>query len=379
MKFVISTQELNYLLNKCQPIVAGKPTTAILGNILIEAVNNELILTACDNTIGIRCFTEAKILEEGVTTLPARTFGPLIRELTAINVEISTNENHITQVKADSSRFKLNGMDRNGFPHLPDLAGVPFLTLPQKEFKEVINRTFFAISRDDKRHELMGLSFTLNEGRATFTGTDGKKLARSFVSYPVASELQGNYILPAKAVDEVQKCLEDEGEVKIYFLSDKIAFQTANTLVVAKLVSGEYPDVDQVIPQQISTHVVLHRQELMTLLRQVSLFRTDTSHSACFSFGDGQLTLFANTMELGEGKVSMPVDWRAPSMEIAFNPTVFLDILKHCKNETVTLGLIDQFNPGILSDTSETSVPEPCSNPLFLVMPMRLANENSDA
>jgi DNA polymerase-3 subunit beta len=375
MKFVIATAELNYLINKCQAVVPQKPTVPVIANFLVEAFNQELVITATDMGMAIRCCTEAKILEEGATTLPARTFSALIRELTAINVEISTNENHITEVRADSSRFKLHGMDRNGFPHLPDLVGAPSVNFSQKDLKEAIYRTSFSVAKEDRRHEFMGLSLVMQNGRATFVGTDGKKLSRTFISLPVETDFAANMIIPLKTVEELQKNLEEEGEVRVFFLGEKIAFQTPNTLLISKLVSGEYPDVSEVIPEKVFNHVLLHREELMTLLRQVSLFRTDTAQSACFSFDQGQLTLFANTMAVGEGKVGMPVDWRGPRMDIAFNPTVFYEVLRHCKNEVVSLGLVDPHNPGIVNDTKEPSEPSPDSNPLFLMMPMRLMNE----
>src|ERR1700733_5964920 len=112
MKFVISTQEFNFLITKCLNVVAAKATIPILSNVMIEAVNDELIITATDLTVGIRCFTEAKVLEEGATTLPAKKLAQLVRELTSVNLEVSTNSNEVTEIVANSSRFKLNGMNR---------------------------------------------------------------------------------------------------------------------------------------------------------------------------------------------------------------------------------------------------------------------------
>ena len=121
MKFVISTQELNYLINKIQNVVASqqKATIPILSNFLIEAANDELVITATDLTVSVRCFTEAKILEEGATTLPARRFSQLIKELTAVNVEVTTSDTEVTEIVADSSRFKLNGMKKSEFHLFP--------------------------------------------------------------------------------------------------------------------------------------------------------------------------------------------------------------------------------------------------------------------
>jgi DNA polymerase III subunit beta len=115
----------------------------------------------------------------------------------------------------------------------------------------------------------------------------------------------------------------------------------------------------------------------MTLLRQISLFTADTSHSVKFTFSDGELRLTATTMEVGEGKVSMPVNYRGPKLEIAFNPRFFLDVLNHSKKETVAMGVIDAYNPGVITDHETFSEVPSASTPLYVLMPMRLSEDHS--
>ncbi|MBS4168884.1 DNA polymerase III subunit beta [Parachlamydia sp. AcF125] len=376
MKFVISTQELNFLVNKCLNIVSQKATIPILSNFLMEAKNGELILTATDLTVGVRCHTEAKVLEEGATALPAKRFAQLIRELTSINVEISTNDNETTQISADSSRFKLHGMNKSEFPSLPQMEGAVQFKISESDLKEMLFCTAFAVSRDDNRFALTGVFMQITEGKAIFAGTDGKRLSRTYLSLGLDAAFNGNYILPIKAVEEILKNLSDSGEATVYLMHDKIGIETTNTLLVTKLLSGDYPDVSRVIPSQLETVLSLHREELITLLRQVSLFTVDTSHSVRFTFTEGELRLAANTMEIGEGKVSMPVNYTGPRLEIAFNPIYFLDILRHSKGETVTMGLTDPFNPGVITDKEGISQINSSVSPLFVLMPMRL---NEDA
>ncbi len=373
MKFVISTQELNYLVNKCQSIVPPNPTMPILSNILIVAKNGELTITSTDLTVGVRCFTEAKILEEGSTTLPAKKFASLIRELTAQNIEITTNENHVTEIIADSSKFKLNGMSGSEFPELPSFSEAIPLKLTQSHLKDVFFRTSFAVSKEDTRYALTGVLLNIENGQATFVGTDGKRLARSHLSVELDGSFSGSFIVPLKAVEEILKNLKDEGDVTLYLMNDKIASETDGCLIVTKLLSGEYPDVSRVIPEKTDTSVSLHRDELLTLLRQVSLFTEGANHSVKFSFGDGEVKLSANTMEIGEGNVSMPVNYHGSQIDIAFDPGYFIDILKHTKGERVSLGIIDAFNPGVITDTDESDDTETKgSTPLFVLMPMRL-------
>lgn len=375
MKFSSSTQELNYIINKCQNVVAPqqKATIPILSNFLIEATNDELIITATDLTVGVRCVTDAKILEEGATTLPAKKFAQLMRELTAANVEISTNASEVTEIVADSSRFKLNGMKRDEFPSIPDVTGAVHFRIKQSELKDMLYRTSFAVSREDSRYVLTGVYMHIADSFATFVGTDGKRLAKTHIAISIDPAFVGHYIIPLKAVEEIAKnLLEDGDDATVYLMPDKIAVEAANTMVVTKLLSGEYPDFRRVIPQSPETVVSLHREELMTLLRQIALFTADSNHSVRFSFSEGELKLSATAMDLGEGKVSMPVNYHGPKLEIAFNPNFFLDILRHSKSETVTLGVTDAYNPGVLTDNATLAAPPAGSTPLFVLMPMRL-------
>lgn len=373
MKFVISTQEFNYLLSKVLNVVSSKSTIPILSNILIEAKNNHLYLTATDLTVGIRCFTEAKILEEGATTLPARRLSQLIRELTAVNIECITNDNDVTEIIADSSKFKLYGMNKNEYPALPDFNDTSRFVISQASLKDAFFMTSFAVSREDNRYVLTGVNLTLKDNSAILVGTDGKRLAKTKIKVDLLPSLEGSYIIPLKAVEEIQKNLGEEGDVIVHLMKDKVAIELENALIITKLLTGEYPDVDRVIPQDPETKITLHREELSTLLKQVSLFTQEGSHSVKFTFTPGELKLLANTTEIGEGIVKMPVNYHGAKLDIAFNPNYFMDILRHIKNESVELGLTDPFNPGIITKTAEDKETEYGS--LFVLMPMRLGED----
>lgn len=374
MEFVISTQELNYLINKCQNVVAPsqKATVPILSNFLIEAVNGQVVITATDLMVGVRCVLEADIKEEGATTLPAKKFAQLIREITSATVKISTNENEVTEILADSSRFKLNGMSGAEFPSLPDVEDAIQFKAKQSELKDMFYRTAFAVSREDNRYVLTGVYLHIADSIATFVGTDGKRLAKAHLPIEIDPTYTASFIIPLKAVEEILKNLNEDGDATVYLMQDKIAVQSSMTMVVTKLLTGEYPDYTRVIPQHPETVLTIHREELMTLLRQIALFTIDTNHSVRFTFFEGELRLAATTMDIGEGKVSMPVNYGGPLLEIAFNPNYFLDILRHSNRETVTMGVTDAYNPGVITD-QEALQPQPAaSTPLFVLMPMRL-------
>ncbi len=374
MKFVISTQEFNYLINKVQTIIPFKPTSPILNNFLIEALNDELVLTATDLNVTVRCHAEIQIIEEGATTLPAKKLAQLIKELTVPNIEIKTAANQMTTIVAGSSRFKLHGMGMREFPEFPDLSHSQAFEIRQRDLKELLSRTSFAVSKEESRYALTGLLMHIAEGKISFVGTDGKKLARAHLNCDFPPDFSSQSIIPLKGIDEIAKnLLDDEGMAKISLMPDKIAVFANQTVVLTKLLTGDYPDVGRVIPERCPINIAIHREEMMSLLKQVSLFAIDHHHSAAFCFTTGEIKLSANTQEFGEGHVSMPVNYHGNEMEMAFNPAIFFDILRHCKEETFTFGLTDPFNPGVITDGEPQELNT--ASPLYVIMPMRLSKD----
>jgi DNA polymerase-3 subunit beta len=364
MKAVVSKLDLVSLIGKIQSIIASKPAIPILSNVLIEAVDDQLIVSATDLTVSMRCFVEAKVIEEGSIALPARRFFQLVRELTSPQIKISAQTVEIAEITTGTSVFKIHGMNKAEFPALPDLTGAPEVTLPNSVLKQMLSKTVFSAAKEDSRYMLNGVLIRIADQKATFIGTDGKRLARSSAIVTIDPLIQGNYVIPLKAVDEMVKMLDDSDTPATLILGhDKISLESGNLTLIAKLLAGQYPDVERVIPANLNYQFAIHREELMALLRQISLFTSETSSSVRFSFETGQLHLSAMSNEIGEGRVSMPVDFTGPKLEIAFNPYFFLDILRHTGEETINFGLNDPHNPGLITDSTQA---------LFVIMPMRL-------
>lgn len=364
MKVVIPRTELVSLIGKIQAVVPTKPAIPILGNVLIEAVDDQLILSATDLTVSMRAFAEAKIEEEGSITLPAKKFFQLIRELTAPQIELHCTTSETAHINAGSSHFKMSGMNKSEFPTLPDLSEGLHLNLESSVLKEMLMRTSFAAARDDNRQVLNGILLQSLNRTATFVGTDGKRLARLFTGVDVPETHTASYILPLKAVEEMVKLLDPKEQTsKLTLMSDKIAIESGSITLISKLLTGQYPDVARVIPAKAEAPIVIHREELMSLLRQISLFTSETSSAVRFTFSSGELHLSAMSGDIGEGKVSMAVNYGGPKMDVAFNPHYFIDILRHTKDEAIQLTLIDSYNPGLITDST---------NAQFVIMPMRL-------
>lgn len=366
MKAVVSKSDLVSMIGKIQGIISSKPSMPILANILIEAIDDQVIISATDLSVSMKCYIEAKVIEEGAISLPGKKFFHLIREMTAPLVKISATSSEIAEITTGTSVFKINGMSKSEFPSLPDLADSPTISISSSTFKEMLSKTAFSAAREDSRYMLGGVQVTISNQKVSFIGTDGKRLAKAFTQCNANAQFQGQFVIPLKAVEEMVKNLDDsDQQVNLFLTHDKISMETGSQTLIAKLLSGQYPDVERVIPSTLTHEFSVHREELITLLRQVSLFTSEISGSVRFSFETGQLHLSAVSSDIGEGRVSMPVDFSGAQFDIAFNPYYFLDILRHIKDETFQFGLNDAHNPGLITDSTKA---------VFVIMPMRLAD-----
>jgi DNA polymerase-3 subunit beta len=364
MKFIIPRLDLLDMISKIQAIVPQKPAMPVINNVLIDAIDDQLVLSATDFMVSMRTFKSAQVEEPGAIALPAKKFFQLIREITSSQVECHTTSSEMAMIHAGSSHFRMSGINKAEFPEFPQVDEGICLTLPNPMLKEMLVRSSFSAARDDNRQVLNGILFQYKDKTATFIGTDGKRLSRLFAPIEVGEGQGGSCVLPLKAVEEIIKLIDVKDQTtKLTLLPDKICVETNHVILITKLLNGQYPDVDRVIPVASKAPVTLHRDELMALLRQVALFTNEQTSAVRFTFNSGELHLTAMNGEVGEGKVSMVVNYGGPQLEIAFNPNYFIDILKHTKDETVNLSLIDSYNPGLVTDST---------NAHFVLMPMRI-------
>jgi DNA polymerase-3 subunit beta len=367
MRLIIPRTELVNLIGKIQSVVPSKPAIPILSNILFEAEGSHVRISATDLTVSMRAYSDAKVIEAGAVTLPARRFFQLIRELTAPQIEIHATKEGIATILAGTSQFKLHGMDRSEFPTLPDLSGEKSFSIPSIQLKDMLGRTAFAAAKDDSRQILNGIFTELQENRITFVGTDGKRLAKVHGEIDFQAGEKTDFVMPLKAVEEMVRILDNDQKARFIIMNDKVALESGSICLITKLLAGQYPDVDRVIPDSSLMKVIsLHKEELSSLLKQISLFTSEMNYSVRFTFDQGDLKLQAMSSDIGEGKVNMPVDYNSDRLDIAFNPYFFLDILRHCKDETAQFAISDSYNPGLITDSS---------NALYVIMPMRLSAE----
>jgi len=363
MKLIISRTSLTELIGKIQSIVPVKPSLPVLANILLEAVDDQLILSATDLMVSIRAFTDAKILEEGSITLPAKRFFQLVRELTAPQIELHAATPETIFINSGSSHFKIHGMHKLEFPTLPNFSDGIRFTLLASLVKEIFSRTSFSAARDEQQKLLNSIYFEYQNELASFIATDGKRVAKFEV--PLQLPIPNcSLLLPIKAVEEILKLIDgEENNVLFILMPDKCAVEIGPITLMTQLLSGKYPDLSQVLPKKSSTPIAIHREELISLLRQISLFTSSQSAPVKFSFSSGELYLSAMSGAIGEGTVNMPVNYAGEKIDIAINPHHFLDVLRHSNDEVVHFDLFGSYNPSLVTDSTSAQ---------FTLIPMRL-------
>lgn len=369
MKLTIGKDQLMNGLQAVQNIVSTRTTLPILSNVLLRAEGNRLELTATDLDVTIACSVEANVSRPGATTIPVKRFFGIVRELGAGELEIDVDDNNASSVRAGASFFKIHGLAAEEFPPQPKFAETRRLVLPQEKLRGMLRKTSFAISTDETRFVLNGIFFSLKEHKLTMVATDGRRLALVDEEVDIPAESLAEFIVPTKAINELNRLLQPAGDVEIKSADNQAAFtlvddKGSSILIVSKLVEGNYPNYRQVIPSEMKERVTLVREELLQALRRAEIMTSEKSNSVKLTFTKNNLAITANTPEIGEARESLAINYKGRDLAIAFNPVYLMDPLRSLDNDEVYLELIDELSPGVLKINGPF---------LYVLMPMRMS------
>ena len=369
MKFTISKEQMLIGLQAVQNIVGSRTTLPILSNVLLRGEDGKLELTATDLDVSISCVVNLEIKKPGSFTVPVKKLFGIVRELTASELEVEVDEKNTCKLKAGASYYKLNGLAAEDFPPLPKFSEKRKIVLPQEKIKGMLRRTSFAVSTDETRYVLNGIFVCLKEQKLTFVSTDGRRLALTEEEVELAPDNEAEFIIPTKAINELNRLLQANGDVEIRFMENQASFQLkdekgSSVLLITKLVEGNYPNYKQVIPAEASERVALAREELLQALRRAEIMTSEKSNSVKLAFTQNNLTITANTPEVGEGRETLAINYKGKDLAIAFNPGYLMDPLKALDNDEVFLELTDELSPGVVKINGPF---------LYVIMPMRMS------
>jgi DNA polymerase-3 subunit beta len=364
MKFSVSKEKLLEGLQTVQNVVSNRTTLPILSNVLVQADASGVRFTTTDLDVGISCLIEAQVQKEGATTLPARRLFGIVRELPAAEVELDVDSKNVASIRCGQSFFKILGLPEEEFPPLPKFEGAKEFTLKQSELRDGLKKTAYATSTDETRYVLNGILFSLKENKLTMVATDGRRLALVDVEVEFPRSHEVEIIVPSKCVNELQRLLADDGELKMTVGENQVAFQVSGKLLVSKLIEGNYPNYKQVIPNEVKERITLERELFLNAVRRVALLASDKSNSVKLVFTKNNIEIAANTPDIGEARESLPVNYKGRDLSIAFNPEFLQAPLRALPDDEVFLDLIDEMSPGVIK------VQAPF---LYVLMPMRIS------
>jgi DNA polymerase-3 subunit beta len=252
---------------------------------------------------------------------------------------------------------------------LPKFKDDKKVSLPQETVKAMMLKTSFAVSTDESRYVLNGIFISLKDHKMTVVATDGRRLALVDGEVDIAEKSGGEFIVPAKAVYELNRLLQDKGELEIKFGENQAAFTMKDdkgfsVLVITKLIEGNYPNYRQVIPAETKERVPLNREEFLQALRRAEIMTSEKANSVKLTFGKNNLAITANSPEVGEARETLAVNYKGKEIAIAFNPRYLIDALNALSEDEVFFELIDELSPGVLKINGPF---------LYVVMPMRLS------
>lgn len=362
MKVEIPREVLLNGIQKVQNVITSKVALPILSNILIEAQQGNLRLTATDLDIGITCVIPGDIHEAGAITVPAKRFSEIIKELPGGTVKINTKKNNLIFIETETCQFKIMGIGREEFPRLPELQDKQVIKIEQGALKEMLQLTSFAVSFDETRYILNGILFKIKQNTMILVGTDGKRLALVERKLSKTIDTEVSVIVPLKTIQELTRNLSEEGELTFVLGNNQAMFDLNHVIIISRLIEGEFPDYHQVIPQVSENKIVLKREEFLLAVKRAALLSTPDYQAVKLEVFKNRLVVSKSTPDVGESREELAASYHGKEMVIGFNPHYLIDVLKNILGENVEFEIIDSEKPGVIR----------VNGYVYIVLPMRL-------
>ena len=323
---------------------------------------NALKLNTTDLDIGISCEIPVSIQEEGGITIPAKRFSDIVRELPPGDAVITTKKNNQIDIEGENCRFKLIGLPKEEFPKFPEFKDKEAVLIDQGVFKEMLHLTSFAVSHEESRYVLNGLLFEITGNSMRIVATDGRRLAKIEKKIQSAAEKNISVIIPLKAVMEILRNLKDTGNVSIVTGANQVLFDINGILIATRIIEGEFPNYNQVIPKEATPKVKMKTQDLLSAIRRANLLATPDFQAVKFEVFNDKLVVSKTTPDIGESREEISVEYGGQELIVGFNPQYLIDVLKNIAEEKIEFELVASDKPGVIR----------LGDYLYLALPMRI-------
>ncbi len=345
-------------------IVEARQTLPILANILLEADGETVRLTATDLEVGARVSVPARVAAKGTITVSARKLAEIVKELPTAALTLKVGENASVTLRCAGVNYRLVGMAPDEFPAVVPSAPPAWLMLEAKTLREMLSQTAFAVSHDESRFALNGILFQFQPKELRCIATDGHRLA--VATRGVGQGLSGvTGIVPRKAVTEIMRVLGASEDVQIAITENQFVMQMPNFVMTARLIEGQFPNWEAVVPKNHPGRVGTKRSVLASALRRVSVMAEERNKPVRFALAPGRLTLSAASHDLGEAEEMLDLDYAGGEVTIGFNARYVLEALAPMESDDIVFEFKDALSPGVVKSAADDGY-------CCVIMPMRI-------
>ena len=368
MKLVCSKSNLLKSVNIVLKAIPGKTTMPILECILIDASTNNIKFTANDMELGIETIVDGTILEKGIVAIDAKIFSDIIRKLPDNDVTIETDGNLTTTITCEKAKFSISGQSGEEFSYLPYVERDNHIVVSQFTLKEVIRQTIFSIAANENNKMMTGELFEVKGDMLRVVSLDGHRISIRKI------ELKEEYsdikvVVPGKTLIEISKILsgETEDEVSIFFTKNHIVFEFDDTVVVSRLIEGEYFRIDQMLSSDYETKIQVNKKELLDCIdRATLLVKESDKKPIILSITDDNIELKIQS-QIGSMDEEIDINKEGKDIMIGFNPRFLIDALRVIDDETVDIYLMNPKAPCFIRDEQQSYI--------YLILPVNFMAE----
>ncbi|MDC3013744.1 DNA polymerase III subunit beta [bacterium] len=369
MKFNVNQQDLQQALNYCQGVIEKRSTLPILSNILLDASNSKLTITATDlDLIFIHQLSNVEILDEGKTTTTSSIMYDIIRKLSSgKKINLTLTDVSKLQVESEKSIFNLNCISATEFPLTDENFNENEFIIKSKQLLKLLNKCKFSVSNDETRHYLSGIYFHQTEvedkNYLTAVATDSHRMSISKIRLDEKIEFDP-IILPKKTIFQLCSLLDSyDGDVKVSNLKSKIKFELNNSVLISKLIDGKFPNYIQVIPKNNQKKLEIDLKLFLNSVDRVASVSLDKKDGVKFNLSNDTLNLSVNNTNSGDGKETLNVKFDH-ELEISFNSRYLIDVASQLDGDRVEIFFNDTGSPALIKDPGDF-------DSIYVVMPMK--------
>ncbi len=377
MNLTISKADFYEALHKVVGVVPQKTTIAILTCILMELKDRKLQLTGTDLEISVSHSLDVDSDEEAAIAVPAKLLVEIVRELPDVPIQIISESSDKIILRTDKGEYKISTQPREDFPDITVEESEHNFSIAAEKLQRMTNRTIFAVSNDELRPALTGVNVELVDDNLLFVGTDGHRLSKvvykNFPAQNITDHLK--MIVPTKALNLLLRSLDDAEEVNIQVGEDHVVFRLQDATIYSKLINGTYPNYERVLPKDNDKELRINRELLISTLRRVAIFSSSLTNQVRLVLSPDEVVIHSEDIDFGaEAKEAIPASFSDEWLQIGYNSTYLLDILRHLDNDEIVFKLKDSGSAAIIQPAEQSEEDEIT----MLLMPIRISEEERE-